>query len=153
MFGPFFFVFIWYYKASGYFNILQLLPWMLSFLWGRFLLSFLCFSLFCKRCMFIYLSFLYWVYRVRGNISGGPGHMFPVCVTPLCGVLGRYKFYWALSWSGWRDCTSFSFLWLCCSGYGTVEMVRGLVRVSSCFLQFAVSSLGGRMSVVGLCVP
>ncbi len=45
----------------------------------------------------------------------------------------------------------FSFLWLCCGGYGTVEMVRGVVRVSSRFLQFAVNSLGGWMSVVGLC--
>ncbi len=44
----------------------------------------------------------------------------------------------------------FPFLWLCCSGYGTVEMVRGVVRVSFPFLQFAVSSLGGRISVVGL---
>jgi hypothetical protein len=43
----------------------------------------------------------------------------------------------------------FPFFWLCCSGYGTVEMVRGVVCLSSCFLQFAVSSLGGWMSVVG----
>ncbi len=41
-------------------------------------------------------------------------------------------------------------LWLCCSGYGTVEMVGGMVRLSSHFLQFAVSSLGVRLSVVGL---
>ncbi len=44
----------------------------------------------------------------------------------------------------------FSLLRLCCSGYGTVEMVRGVVCVSFRLLQFAVSSLGGRMSVVGL---
>ncbi len=42
-------------------------------------------------------------------------------------------------------------LWLCCSGYGTTEMVGGVVRISSHFLQFAVSSLGARLSVVGLC--
>ncbi len=47
----------------------------------------------------------------------------------------------------------FPFLWLCCSGYGTVEMVRGVVCLSSRFLQFAVSSLGCWMSVVGFCVP
>ncbi len=44
----------------------------------------------------------------------------------------------------------FPFLWLCCSGYGTVEMARGVVRVSFRFLHFVVSFLGGRMSVVGL---
>ncbi len=43
----------------------------------------------------------------------------------------------------------FPFFWLYCSGYGTVEMVRGVVSFSSCFLQFAVSSFGGWMSVVG----
>ncbi len=41
------------------------------------------------------------------------------------------------------------YFWLCCSGYGSVEMVRGMVCFSSCFLQFAVSTLGGWMSVVG----
>ncbi len=45
----------------------------------------------------------------------------------------------------------FFFYCICCGGYGTVEMVRGVVRVSFRFLQFAVSSLGCRMSVVGLC--
>jgi hypothetical protein len=34
-------------------------------------------------------------------------------------------------------------LWLCSGEYGTVELVRGLVLFSFCFLQFAVSSLGG----------
>ncbi len=43
----------------------------------------------------------------------------------------------------------FPFFWLCCSGYGTVELVRGVVCLSSHFLQFAVSSLGCWMSVVG----
>ncbi len=63
---------------------------------------------------------------------------------------GPVQFYSGISWSGWRDCTNFFFSLACCSGYGTVEMVRGVVRVSSCFLQFAVISFGGRMSVVGL---
>jgi hypothetical protein len=43
----------------------------------------------------------------------------------------------------------FLFLWLCCSGYSTVEVARGVVRVSFHFLQSAVSSFGGRISVVG----
>jgi hypothetical protein len=34
---------------------------------------------------------------------------------------------------------------LCSGGYGTVEMVKGVVR----FCQFAVSSLGGWISAVG----
>jgi hypothetical protein len=36
----------------------------------------------------------------------------------------------------------FFLLWLCCSGYGTVEMVRGGGLSSFSFLQFAISSLG-----------
>jgi hypothetical protein len=35
-----------------------------------------------------------WVCWVRGNFSGGPGHIYSVCVTPLCGVPGRYNFIW-----------------------------------------------------------
>jgi hypothetical protein len=85
---------------------------------------------------------------VRENFSGGPGHIFPVWDSAVCSA-GPVPIFRALSWSGWRDCTDFSFLWLCCSGYGTVEMVRGIVRFSFRFLQFAVSSLGGWMSVVG----
>ncbi len=45
----------------------------------------------------------------------------------------------------------FSFFWLCCSGCGTVEMVGGVVWLSFHFLYFAVSSPGGRLSVVGFC--
>jgi hypothetical protein len=44
----------------------------------------------------------------------------------------------------------FYFLWLCSGGYGTIEMVRGLVRVFLHFLQFAVSSLGGWICAVGI---
>jgi hypothetical protein len=84
------------------------------------------------------------------SLAGRVIYFLCVCVTPLCGVPGQYNFIRALSWSGWRDCTDSSFLWLCCSGYGTVEMVKGVTRVSFRFLQFAVSSLGGRMSEVGL---
>ncbi len=118
----------------------------------KILSPFLCSSLFCKRCLFIRLLYLspvclFWVCWIRGNFLAGR-----VCayVAPLCGVPGRYNFIQALCWSGWRDCTDFPFLWLCCSGYGTVEMVRGGgVRISYCFLQSAVSSLGGWISVVG----
>ncbi len=40
-------------------------------------------------------------------------------------------------------------LWFCCSGYGTVEMVRWVVCLSFHFLQFAVSSPSVGLSVVG----
>jgi hypothetical protein len=47
----------------------------------------------------------------------------------------------------------FRLLWLCSGGYSTVEMVRGggCPFFSFCFLQFAVSSLGGWISAVGIC--
>ena len=41
--------------------------------------------------------------------------------------------------------------WLRSGGYGTVEMMKGVVRFS-CFLQFAVSFLGSWMSTVGIFV-
>ncbi len=40
-------------------------------------------------------------------------------------------------------------LWHCCSGYGTVELVKGGGPFSFCFLPFAVSFFGGWMSAVG----
>jgi hypothetical protein len=115
---------------------------------------FLCSSLFCKRCVYIYLYtcllLLYWVCWVRGNFSDGPGHIFSVCVFRCVECrAGTILFRHCLGADG-GTVQIFSFLWLCCGGYGTVEMVRGVVRVSFHFLQFAVSSLGGRMFVVGL---
>ncbi len=39
-------------------------------------------SLFCKRCVvYVFVSvILNWVCWYRGNFSGGPGHIFSVCV-------------------------------------------------------------------------
>jgi hypothetical protein len=82
---------------------------------------------------------------VRGNFSGRPGHIFSVCVTPLCGVPGRYNFLGADG----GTVQIFPFLWFCCCGYGTVELMKGGGLFFSRFLQFAVSSLSGWMSVVG----
>ncbi len=48
-----------------------------------------------------------------------------MCVSPLCGVPGRYKF---IGHSGGVDGGTVRIilsLWLCSGGYGTVEMVRG----------------------------
>ncbi len=49
----------------------------------------LCSSLFCKRYVLIRLLYLspvslFWVCWVRGNFSGGPGHIFSVCVCLRC---------------------------------------------------------------------
>ena len=69
-----------------------------------------------------------------------------VCVS-ACGVPGWYECIWALWWCGRRDCTDF-FLWLCRGGYGTGEMVRGVV----CFFPFLPSvccQLSWRLDVCG----
>ncbi len=60
---------------------------------------------------------------VRISLAGRV--IYFLCGTPLCGVPGRYNFIRALSWGGWRDCSDFFLLWLCCSGYDTVELVKG----------------------------
>jgi hypothetical protein len=119
-----------------------------------FVFSFLRYS--CKRCVFIYVysSSLNWVCWVRGNFSGEPGHVYFSCAyLSLCGVAGRYNFYFG-RFGGVDGGTVriFLSLWLCSGGYGTVEMVKGVVRVFLCFLQFAVSSLGGWISSVGIFV-
>ncbi len=61
-----------------------------------FSFSFLLFLDICKRYVFLRIVsvILNWVCWVRGNFSGGPGHIYSVCVTPLCGVPGRYNFIW-----------------------------------------------------------
>jgi len=85
------------------------------------------------------------------EFSGGLGHVLSVrmwlrCVEKRAGtsIFGHF---------GGVDGGTvriFYFLWLCSGGYGTIEMVKGLVRVFPCFLQFAVSSLGGWISAVGI---
>ncbi len=123
----------------------------------RILFSCLCSSLFCKRFVFIYLriSFCHLRLGVLGPwefLWRAGSYIFCVCVTLLCGVPGRYKFYSGTLLELMAGLYRlFPFLWLCCSGYGTVEMVRGVFCLSFRFLQFAVSSLGGWMSVVGFC--
>jgi hypothetical protein len=106
-------------------------------------------------CSFVYytclLLCLFWVCWVRGNFSGGPGHIFFCVCDSAVWSAGPVQFYSGAFLERMAGLYRFfPFLWLCCSGYGTVEMVSGVVRVSFRFIQFAVSSLGGRMSVVGL---
>ncbi len=106
---------------------------------------------FCKRCIFIFVFsvFVNWVCWVRGNFSGEPGHVYFVCVCPLCGVPCRYNFNWALRWCGRRDCTDFLSLALQWRvRYGRIGEGGGPFSLS--FFQFAVSSLGGWVSAVGI---
>ncbi len=86
------------------------------------------------------------------EFSGEPGHVYISCVSPLCGVAGRYNLIWALRWCGRRDCTDFPFplalKWRV--RYGRIGEGGGPFFL--CFPQFAVSSLGGWISAVGIFV-
>ncbi len=104
--------------------------------------------------IYVYSSSLNWVCWVRGNFFGEPGHVYFSCAY-LSAVWsgGPVQFY--LGTFGGVDGGTvrvFLSLWLCSGGYGTGEMVKGVVRVFLCFLQFAVSSLGGWVSAVGIFV-
>jgi hypothetical protein len=100
---------------------------------------FLCSSLFCKRCVFIcllYLSHVCLFLCVLGpwEFSGGPGHILSVriwlrCVECRAGTILFGHFVGADG----GTVQIFLSLWLCCSGYGTVEMVRGVVRLFPAF--------------------
>jgi hypothetical protein len=90
------------------------------------------------RCVFIHLSHLFslcllLVCWVREIFSGGPGHIFSLCDSAVWSV-GPVQFMRGIAWIGWRDCTGFFLVWLCCSGYGTVEIVGGVV----CFFLFSL---------------
>ena len=55
--------------------------------------EFFLFSLFfCSSVSGIRSVFINWVCWVPGNFSGEPGHVYFVCVSPLCGVPCRYNF-------------------------------------------------------------
>jgi hypothetical protein len=87
------------------------------------------------------------------EFSGGPGHVFSVRMWLRCVECRAGTILFRRS-AGADGGTVQIFLssYLCCSGYGTVELVRGGGPSFSCFLQFAVISLGGWMSVVGFFV-
>ena len=87
---------------------------------------------------------------VRGNFSGEPGHVYFVCVSPLCGVPGRYNCKWALRGCGRRDCTDFPFFlalqWRV--RYGRIG--EGGWSVFPLLSSVAVCSFGGWVSAVGI---
>ncbi len=83
---------------------------------------------------------LNWVCWVRGNFSGGLGHIFSACVSLRVECrAGTILFGHFVGVDG-GTVQILSFLCLCSSGYGTVEMVRGVVRfflLSSVCCQFS----------------
>ncbi len=97
--------------------------------------------------MFIFVCSVYlnWVCWVRGNFSGEPGHVYISCVCPRC-VECRAGTILFGHFGGVCGGTVriFLSLRLCSGGYGTVEMVRGVVRSS-----FAFFSLLSALLAVG----
>ena len=140
-----FFVLIWFHKASNSVTYLVITVNTICFC-GEDLSFLLLFLVFCKRCMLIFVRSVYlnWVCWVRGNfLASRVMYISRVCVSAVWSG-GPVQFYLAFS-VGADGGTVRIFLsfWLCSGGYGTVEMVKGVVRVFLCFLQFADSSLGG----------
>jgi hypothetical protein len=126
----------WYYKAFGFLNILRLLPLNIVFLVVE-VFSFVL-RYFCKRCVFIHLLYLslvclFWVCWVRVNFSGGPGHIFSVWDSAVWSA-GPVQFYLGTILEWMTGLYRFFLLWFCCSGYGTGEMVGGVVCLSFRFL-------------------
>jgi hypothetical protein len=60
-------------------------------------------------------------------------YIFRVCVPPLSGVPGRYKLIWAFPGAGGGTVLILLSFWLCSGGYGTVEMVKRVVRIFFAF--------------------
>jgi hypothetical protein len=103
--------------------------------------------------MFIFVCsvFVNWVCWVRGNFSGELGHVYSACVCLRC-VECRAGTILIVHFGGVGGGTVriFFSLWFCSGGYGTVGLVRGRWSVFSFrFLQFAVRSFGGWVSLVG----
>jgi hypothetical protein len=92
-----------------------------------------------------------WVCWVRGNFTGGLGHVFSACVTPLCGVPGRYNFIQASVGADGGTVQIFLSAWLCCSGDGTVEIVGGgpFVLLSLVCLSLVCCQFSWRLDVCG----
>ncbi len=71
-------------------------------------------------CLFILGVLGPWEFSLAGRVI----YIYSVCETPLCGVPGRYTFSGRYTGVDGGTVRVFS-LFFCCSGYGTVEMVRG----------------------------
>ncbi len=78
--------------------------------------------------MFImYTHFFFnWVCWVRGNFSGGPGHVYISCLyLSAVRLAGRYNLFGHSGGVDGGTVQIFLFLWLYSGGYCTGEMVRG----------------------------
>ncbi len=107
-------------------------------------------------CVYLYIYYTrlwFWACWVSGSFSGGPGHIFFLrgvrCVECRAGTI-----YLSAS-LGWVAGLYRFFLPLGSVVVGTVRLKCGRVWTVffSCFLQFAVCSLGRWLSVVGLPFP
>jgi hypothetical protein len=101
----------------------------------------------CLSIYYISLTCLFWVCWVRENFSGGPGHIFPVWDSAVWSA-GPVQFNLSTLLEWMAGLYRFSLLWLCCNGYGTVEMVGGWSVFFSIFSLLFI--FGGRLCVVGL---
>ncbi len=122
---------------------------------GGILLSFY-FNLWAVFCvyLFIYYACLLFCF-ILGVLSPWgflwrAGSCFPSAWGSAVWSVGPVLFIWVLAGGGWRGCTGFFSLGLCCGGYGTIETVGGVWSFFLCRLQFAVCSVGRWLSVVGL---
>ncbi len=128
------FVFIWYYKASV-FSMFSIITLIIVFSCGEDPSFFLCSSLFCKRCVYSFITlvsclFILGVLGLWEFLWRAGSYIFCVCDSAVWSA-GPVQFYLGASveqMAGLYKIFLFflAFLfWLCCSGYGTVELVRG----------------------------
>jgi hypothetical protein len=108
----------------------------------------------CKRCVYIYCCTLCFLIGCAGSVgislASRVTYIF-VCVSLRCAECrAGTSIFGQFGGVDGGTVRIFYLLWLCSGGYGTIEMVRGLVRVFLYFLQFAVSSLGGWICAVGI---
>ena len=123
--------------------------WILSFFWWDFL--FFCFI--CRRCfvciyLFITLVSGLFIWGVLGpwGFLWRAGSCFPSAWGSAVWSVGPVLFIWVLAGGGWRGCTGFFSLGLCCGGYGTIYLSAG--RGCGPFV-FAVFSLLSALSAGG----
>jgi hypothetical protein len=104
-------------------------------------------------CLFMYTHFsLIWCAGSVGiSLVGRVMYIFRACISPLWDWRAGTILFGHSGGVDGGTVQIFILLWLCSGGYSTGEMVRGVLRFSLCFLQFAVSSSGGWILVGILC--
>ncbi len=124
------------------------------FLVVKVLVSSLCSSLFCKWCMFIYsytcllLSYIGCAGSVGISLTGRVIYIFCACDSAVWSA-GPVQFYLGAVLERMAGLYRFFlFLWLCCSGFGTVEMLMG-GGLSFFFLSSVCCQFSWRLDVCG----